>query len=177
MAKTLGQAIIIENVPGAGGTTATIRTARATADGYTLMVGHMGTHGAAPAAYPNLKYDPAKDFTPIGLTAGVPAVIVTRKDFPANTLREFVDYLKSNQGKVNEAHGGVGAQMHTLCTLLQSIIGTKTGRVAYRTVYPAARLAGFAMGDCTCIGLNGVVSQIQGARSRPSQLPAPRART
>jgi tripartite-type tricarboxylate transporter receptor subunit TctC len=62
MAKTLGHAIIIENVPGAGGTTAAIRTARATADGYTLMVGHMGTHGAAPA----VKYDPVKDFTPIG---------------------------------------------------------------------------------------------------------------
>jgi putative tricarboxylic transport membrane protein len=173
MAKTLGQAIIIENVPGAGGTTATIRTARATADGYTLMVGHMGTHGAAPAAYPNLKYDPVKDFTPIGLTAGVPAVIVTRKDFPANNLREFVDYLRSNQEKVNEAHGGVGAQMHTLCTLLQSIIGTKTGRVAYRGGGPAINDLVGGQVDFACIGLNGVVSQIQGGTIKAIAIASP----
>jgi len=95
MAKTLGQPIIIENDAGAGGTTVTARVARAAPDGYTIMVGHMGTHGAAPAQYPNLKYDPAKDFTPIGLTAGLPVVIVTKKNFPANTLREFVDYIRA----------------------------------------------------------------------------------
>ena len=70
-----------------------------TADGYTLMVGHMGTHGAAPAVYPNLKYDPAKDFTPIGQTAALPMVIVTKKDFPANTLEEFVEYVEEKPGQ------------------------------------------------------------------------------
>jgi tripartite-type tricarboxylate transporter receptor subunit TctC len=113
MAKTLGQAIIIENVPGAGGTTATRRTAQAAADGYTIMMGHIGTHGAAPALYPDLKYNPVKDFTPIGLTAGVPVLIVTKKDFPADTLKEFVDYVKGNQDKVNEAHAGVLARLRT----------------------------------------------------------------
>ena len=108
MAKTLGQSIVIENDAGAGGTTPTTRVARAVPDGYTIMIGHMGTHGAAPAQYPNLKYHPAKDFTPIGLTAGLPIVIVTRKDFPANNLTEFVKYVRNNQGKVNEAHAGAG---------------------------------------------------------------------
>ena len=70
MAKTLGQPIVIENDGGAGGTTATARVARAPADGYTLILGNLGTHGAAPAQYPNLKYVPAKDFTPIGQAAG-----------------------------------------------------------------------------------------------------------
>jgi hypothetical protein len=162
MAKTLGQSIIIENDAGAGGTTPTGRVARATADGYTLMVGHMGTHGAAPAVYPNLKYDPAKDFTPIGQTASLPMVIVTKKDFPANTLMEFVEYVKRNQDKVTEAHGGAGAQMHTACTLLQSIMNTKTARVAYRGGGPAINDLIAGQVDFACIALGAVVTQIQG---------------
>src|SRR5262245_6657616 len=105
MAKTLGRSIIVENDAGAGGTTPTRRVAQAPADGYTLIMGNLGTHGAAPSQYPNLKYDPAKDFTPIGMTAGLPIVVVTKKNFPANNLREFVSYVKNNQDKVNEAHG------------------------------------------------------------------------
>src|SRR4029453_15051908 len=113
MAKTLGRSIVIENDAGAGGTTPTRRVAQAAADGYTIMIGQKGTHGAAPAQYPNLRYDPAKDFTPIGLTAGLPIVIVAKKDFPANNLKEFVDYVRKNQDKVNEAHAGVGSVMHS----------------------------------------------------------------
>jgi tripartite-type tricarboxylate transporter receptor subunit TctC len=104
MAKTLGKPITIENDAGAGGTTATRRAAKAAPDGYTIVAGSMGTHAAAPAQYPNLKYDPGKNFTAIGLTAEAPAVIVTRKDFPANNLKEFVEYVTKNQGKMNEAH-------------------------------------------------------------------------
>ena len=80
--KALGQQFVVENVAGAGGTTGITRGAQAKPDGYTIMMGHMGTHGAAPALYPNLKYDPAKDFEPIGLVAGTPILIVARKDFP-----------------------------------------------------------------------------------------------
>src|SRR5215467_95910 len=121
MARTLGQAIIVENDPGAGGTIAGRRVAQAAPDGYTLIIGTLGTHGAAPSQYPNLKYDPRRDFTPIGLTSEMPFVLVTRKDFPTNNLKEFVEYVQRNQDKVSEAHA-----------LLQSIIGTKTARVAYR---------------------------------------------
>ena len=81
--KALGQQFVVENVAGAGGTTGITRGAQAKPDGYTIMMGHMGTHGAAPALYANLKYDPTKDFTPIGLVAGTPILIVARKDFPA----------------------------------------------------------------------------------------------
>jgi tripartite-type tricarboxylate transporter receptor subunit TctC len=161
MARTLGQSIVIENDAGAGGTTPTRRVAQAAADGYTIMIGHMGTHGAAPAQYPNLRYDPAKDFTPIGLTAGLPIVIVTKKDFPANTLEEFVDYVKKNQDKLNEAHAGVGSVMHTTCTLLQSIMGTKTGRVAYRGGGPALNDLVGGQVDFGCTTLIAVVSQVQ----------------
>jgi len=174
MTKTLGQAIIIENVPGAGGTTATMRAAQAAADGYTLIVGHMGTHGAAPAFYPNLKYDPAKDFTPIGLTAGVPAMIVTKKNFPANTLKEFVDYVQKNQDKVNEAHAGVGSQTHAMCTLLQSIMGTHTGRVAYRGIGPGLNDLVGGQVDFSCVGLTAVVSQIQGGTIKAIAIASPK---
>ena len=86
MSRTLGQQIVVENVAGAGGTTGMTRVSSATPDGYTIGMGHMGTQGAAPALYPNLKYDPTKDFVPIGLAAGTPIVIVAKKDFPANDL-------------------------------------------------------------------------------------------
>ena len=95
---------MIENVAGAGGTTGITRAAQSQPDGYTIMMGHMGTHGAAPALYPNLKYDPAKDFAPIGVAAGTPIVIVAKKDFPANDLKGFLAYLKANGDKVNMAH-------------------------------------------------------------------------
>ncbi len=166
MAKTLGQAITIENDAGAGGTTVTRRAAQAPPDGYTLVMGTMGTHGVAPSQYHNLKYDPARDFTPVGLTAGLPAVIVTRKDFPPGNLREFVSYVQENQSKVNEGHAGVGSQTHTFCTLLQSVIGSQTGRVAYRGGGPVMNdlVAGHV--DFACVPLVAAVSQIQGGTIR-----------
>jgi len=173
MAKTLGQSIVIENDAGAGGTTPTTRVARATPDGYTIMMGQMGTHGAAPAQYPNLKYDPAKDFTPIGLTAGLPIVIVTKKDFPANNLREFVDYVKKNQDKVNEAHAGVGSLMHSTCTLLHSIMGTKTARVAYRGGGPALNDLVGGQVDFSCITLVAVSSHIQAGTIKAIAIASP----
>ncbi len=173
MTKTLGQPIVLENVPGAGGTTAARRGAQAAADGYILVMGSMGTHGAAPAVYPDLKYDPARDFTPIGLTAGVPQVLVTRKDFPANTLEQFVEYVKRNEDKVNEAHAGVGSASHTICTLLQSIMGTKTGRVAYRGVGPAVNDLVGGQVDFGCLGLSTVVSQIQGGTIKAIAIATP----
>ncbi len=173
MSKTLGVSIIVENDAGAGGTTATARAAAAAADGYTLLAGSMGTHGAAPTQYPNLKYDPAKDFTPIGLTAEAPAVLVTRKDFPANTLAEFIDYLRKNPTKVNEAHAGVGSQMHTYCTLLQSLLGTKTARIAYRGGAPAINDLVAGQVDFGCVSINTAVSQIQGGTVKALAIASP----
>src|SRR6201991_836717 len=94
--RHLGQQFVVENVGGAGGTIGALRAARAPADGYTIISGHMGTHAAAPAFYPNLGYDPEKDFEPIGLIAEQPELLAVRKDFPANNLQEFVAYAKAN---------------------------------------------------------------------------------
>ena len=137
------------------------------------MMGHMGTHGAAPAQYPNLKYDPTKDFTPIGLTAGLPIVIVTRKGFPANNLKEFVDYVRKNQEKVNEAHAGNGSLMHTTCTLLHSIMGTTTARVAYRGGSPALNDLVGGQVDFACITLVAAVTQIQAGTIKAMAIASP----
>ncbi len=137
MSRTLGQQIVIENVAGAGGTTGIIRAGQQSPDGYTIMMGHMGTHGAAPALYPNLKYDPTKDFAPIGLAAGTPIVIVAKKDLAPGDLKAFIDYAKANQTKLNAAHAGVGSVSHSTGILLNSIIGIKPTLVAYRGTGPA----------------------------------------
>jgi len=137
MSRTLGQQIVVENVAGAGGTTGITRAAQSQADGYTIMMGHMGTHGAAPALYPNLKYDPAKDFAPIGVAAGTPIVIVAKKDFPANDLKGFLEYLKTNGDKVNMAHAGVGSVSHSTGIFFNSVVKVKPTMVAYRGTGPA----------------------------------------
>jgi tripartite-type tricarboxylate transporter receptor subunit TctC len=137
MSRTLGQQIVIENVAGAGGTTGITRAAQSQPDGYTIMMGHMGTHGAAPALYPNLKYDPTKDFAPIGLAAGTPILIVAKKDFPAKDLKGFLDYMKANADKVNMAHAGVGSVSHSTGIFFNSVIKAKPTMVAYRGTGPA----------------------------------------
>src|SRR5215211_5536340 len=137
MSRTLGQQIVVENVAGAGGTTGITRASQAQPDGYTIMMGHMGTHGAAPALYPNLKYDPTKDFAPIGLAAGTPIVIVAKKDFPANDLKGFLEYLRTNGDKVNMAHAGVGSVSHSTGIFFNSVVKAKPTMVAYRGTGPA----------------------------------------
>ena len=166
MARTLGQPIVVENVAGAGGTTGITRGSQAKADGHIIMLGQMGTHGAAPAQYPHLKYDPAKDFAPIGLVAAMPILIIAKKTFPANSLREFVDYVRKNQDKVVEAHAGVGSVSHTTCSLLQSIIGTKTARVAYRGTAPSLNDLVAGQVDFGCDQIVNVAPQIQAGTIR-----------
>lgn len=158
--RTLGQPVVVENVAGAGGTTGITRAAQARPDGYTIMMGHMGTHGAAPALYPNIKYDPTKDFTPIGLAAGTPILIVTKKAFPATDLKGFIAHLKANGTKVSEAHAGVGSVSHTTCTLLHSVIGAKGARVTYRGTGPALNDLVAGQVDYGCDQIVNLVPQI-----------------
>ena len=112
MSRTLGQTLVVENIGGAGGTLGMTRAAQAQPDGYTIAVGNMGTQSAAPALYPNLKYDPAKSFAQVGIVNQTPQAIVAKKDTPAKTLREFIDYLKANHTKLAYGHAGVGSISH-----------------------------------------------------------------
>lgn len=173
MSRTLGQQIVIENVAGAGGTTGITRAAQARPDGYTIMMGHMGTHGAAPGVYPNLKYDPTKDFEPIGLAAGTPILIVARKDFPAKDLKEFIAYLKANSEKLNEAHAGPGSVSFTTCTLFNSMVGAKPTRVAYRGTGPALNDLVAGQVDYMCDQIVNLVPQIQAGSIKAYALAMP----
>ena len=148
--RHLGQQFVVENVGGAGGTVGSLRAARATADGYTLISGHMGTHAAAPFFYPNLGYDPQKDFEPIGLIAEQPELLTVRKDIPANNLNEFIAYAKANESKLNMGHAGVGSVSYVGCLLLNSAIGIKPTMVPFTGTAPVmnAILAGQIDYDC-----------------------------
>src|SRR6202171_455026 len=161
MAQTLGQSIIIENVVGAGGTTATTRAARAANDGYVLITGHMGTHAASVPLYPNLAYHPEKDFEPVALLAGTPILILARKDFPPKDLKEFVTYVKANAEKLNMAHAGVGALSDTSCLLLNHILDVKPTAVPYQGTGPAMNALVGGQVDYMCDQIVNVVPQVQ----------------
>jgi tripartite-type tricarboxylate transporter receptor subunit TctC len=137
MSRTFGQQIVVQNVSGAGGTTGSIRAMRAEPDGYTILMGQMGTHAASVALYPNLAYKPDVDFEPIGLVTAFPLVIAARKDFPPKDLKEFVAHLKANAGTLNQAHAGVGSIFFTTCLLLNSIVGVNPTLVPFNGGAPA----------------------------------------
>jgi tripartite-type tricarboxylate transporter receptor subunit TctC len=171
--KTLGQQFVVENVAGAGGTTGITRGAQAKPDGYTIMMGHMGTHGAAPALYANLKYDPAKDFTPVGLVAGTPILIVARKDFPAANLKDFVAKVKDPAAKVKQAHAGVGSVSFTTCTLLTSQLGAKSIVAAYRGTGPALNDLVGGQVDYMCDQIVNLVEQVKGGAIKAYAIATP----
>jgi len=160
MAQTLGQAIIIENVVGAGGTTATTRAAKAANDGYTLITGHMGTHAASVPLYPKLAYHPEKDFEPVGLLAGTPILILARKDLPPKDLKEFIAYVKANESKVNAAHAGVGSVSNVSCELLNSVLGVKPIGVPFNGTGPAMNALVAGQVDYMCDQIVNAVPQI-----------------
>jgi tripartite-type tricarboxylate transporter receptor subunit TctC len=135
--KSLHQTFVMENKPGAGTTIGTDYVAKATPDGYTLLAAAMGSHVAAPVLTPNLKYDPVADFVPIGFTAHSPAVVIARKDFPANDLKEFVAILRQRGDAIKQAHGGVGASSHMACLVFTTEVGARPALVAYRGSGPA----------------------------------------
>jgi tripartite-type tricarboxylate transporter receptor subunit TctC len=164
--RHLGQKFLVENAVGAGGTTGALRAAKAPADGYTLISGHLGTNALAPAFYPTLGYDPQKDFAPIGLSAEFPEVLAVRKDFPANNLKEFVAYAKANPEKLNVGHAGLGSVSYIGCLLLHSAIGIKPTLVPFTGTGPVlnAMLAGQI--DYECDPVLGTLGQVQAGNVR-----------
>ena len=130
MSQTLGRPIVIEDVTGAGGSIGAARAARASADGYTLVMGNLGTHAAAVGLYKNLAYDPRKDFEPIILVASTPMVLDLRADFPAKTLKEFTEYAKTHSLTAGSA--GIGSISHLTYLLYSKLTGTHIRHVPYR---------------------------------------------
>jgi tripartite-type tricarboxylate transporter receptor subunit TctC len=111
LGRAFSQSFIVENVGGGGGSIAAMQTARAAPDGYTLMVGYVGTHGTNPAVR-KLQYDAVRDFTPIAMVGGTPNILVVGPSIPSPDLKSFVDYAKKNVAKINWATGGIGTLNH-----------------------------------------------------------------
>jgi len=172
--RLLGQRVIVENVVGAGGTTGVARGARAAPDGYTLVLGHMGTHAAAVTLTPNLSYDPVTDFEPVGIVAEYPMLLAVRKDLPASTLAEFAAYARANEAKLNMAHAGVGSVSQTGCLLLNAAIGIKPTQVPFTGTGPAmtAILAGQV--DYVCDPILGPMAHVRAGTVKALAIAGPR---
>src|SRR5262245_49727537 len=136
MSKPLGQPIIIENVAGAGGSTALTRAARAEPDGYTIAIGNAGTSAATYTIYPKLPFTP-DSFAPIAVVAKTFGIVALRKDFPAKNLQEFIAYAKKNPGKINLGHAGVGSSNFLICKSFEQAAGVEITLVGYRGAAPA----------------------------------------
>ncbi|MFM9942362.1 MAG: Bug family tripartite tricarboxylate transporter substrate binding protein [Hyphomicrobiaceae bacterium] len=173
MTRTLGQQIVVENVGGAGGSTGMTRVAGATPDGYTLGVGNMGTQSAAPALYPNLKYDPAKSFDQISILNYTPQTIVSKKDIPAKDLKELLAYLKANQDKISYGHAGVGSISHVSGILFNTQLGLKPALVAYRGTNPAMQDLVAGKIDYMVDQSLNVIPQVQGGAIKAYAVAAP----
>jgi tripartite-type tricarboxylate transporter receptor subunit TctC len=136
MGVELGQTIVIENVAGAGGSTALTRTARAQPDGYTVAIGNAGTNAASYTIYPMLPFK-QDAFVPIAMVAKTFGIVALRKDFPAKTVQEFIAYAKSNPGKINLGHAGVGSSNFLICKSFVQAAGIDVTLVGYRGGGPA----------------------------------------
>ncbi len=134
MSKSMGQPIIVENRPGAGGNTGTAAAAKATPDGYTLVGGGSGPVAANLTLYKNLGYDPEKELEMISPFAGFTIVVVVSKNLPVKTLKELVDYAKANPGKLNYGSVGIGSSQHLAGEYFSQVTGVKITHVPYRNI-------------------------------------------
>ena len=137
MSEILSQQVVVENVGGAGGMTGSKRVADAAPDGYTFVLGTVGTHAQSQTMYKKPLYHAAADFAPVALIAEVPIVLITRKDLPVNNLQEFIAYAKANQAKMQYGSAGAGSATHLGCVLLNYLIGVDITHVPYRGTGPA----------------------------------------
>lgn len=137
VSRTLGQPVLVDNKPGAGGVLGSEQAARAPADGYTMIVGNAGSHGINAAIYSKLTYDVVKDFAPVALICTAPNVMVVSPAIQARNVTEFVAYAKANPGKMNYASGGIGSSAHMSAELFKSMTGTEMTHVPYKGAAPA----------------------------------------
>jgi tripartite-type tricarboxylate transporter receptor subunit TctC len=164
MGEALGQTVVVENIGGAGGMNGASRAARATPDGYEIVMGGTGTFAANQTLYRHPAYDAQKDFEPIGLAAEQPLILITRKDFPADDLRGFIAYAKSHQNSLHFASGGAGSTTHLGCLLLNSAIGINTTHVPYRSTAIAVQDIMAGRIDYACAIASTALGQIKASQ-------------
>jgi tripartite-type tricarboxylate transporter receptor subunit TctC len=156
LSGVLGQQVIVENIGGAGGMTGAHRVVKAAPDGYTFLLGGLANLAQNQVLYRNPLYDAATDFALVGLVTDSARVLITRKDFPANTLPEFIAYAKANQERMQYGSAGVGSGTHVCAILLDTFMGTRITHVPYRG-------AAVAMQDLLAGRLDFVCEQISTA--------------
>lgn len=137
MSEILGQQVVVENIGGAGGMTGAKRVADAAPDGYTFVLGTVGTHAQNQSLFKKPAYNAATDFAPVGLIAEVPILLIARKDLPVENFKDFVAYAKANQAKMSYGSAGAGSATHLGCVVLDAAMGTKITHVPYRGTGPA----------------------------------------
>jgi len=162
MGEVLAQQVVVENVGGAGGMTGSARVAQARPDGYTMVLGTVGTHAQGQTLYKKPLYNAATDFTPVALVAEVPIVLITRKDLPVNNLKEFIDYAKKNQDKMTFGSAGAGSATHLGCVVLNTAMGTQITHVPYRGTGPAMQDLQGGRIDFLCEIISTAKPQIDG---------------
>jgi tripartite-type tricarboxylate transporter receptor subunit TctC len=167
MAEKLGQPIVVENIGGAGGMTGAARVAKASPDGYTFVLGNVGTHAQSQSLYPHPLYDAAHDFAPVASIADTPQVLIARADLPVDGLQAFIGYVKTNQTKMHYGSPGAGSAAHLGCALLNAAIGIDVTHVPYRGGGSAMQdlIAGRIDYQCPLIAL--ALPQIESGKVRP----------
>jgi tripartite-type tricarboxylate transporter receptor subunit TctC len=166
MGEILGQTVIVENVGGAGGMTGSKRVADANPDGYTMVLGTVGTHAQGQTLYKHPLYNAVTDFTPVALIAEVPIALLVRKDLPANNLKEFVAYAKANQAKMQFGSAGAGSATHLGCVVLNTAMGTNIVHVPYKGTGPAMQDLVAGRIDFLCEIISTAKPQIDGGNVR-----------
>ena len=137
LTKAWNQSVVVENVPGAGGSIGAERAAKAAPDGYTLMMGHIGTLAVNPSLYPKLPYDPVKDFSPVAWVARVPNILVVHSSLPVKNVKELVAYLKAHPGRANYGSGGNGSAANLATEYFKLQTNTSIVHIPYRGTAPA----------------------------------------
>src|SRR6476620_8592071 len=137
MSELLGEKVVVDNRPGAGGTVGTKAVAKSDPDGYTLLLGYTGTLAIGPALYKNAGYDPRKDFAPIGPIGNAPNSLVVHPSLPAKTVAELIAHAKANPGKVNFGSAGAGTASHVTGELFKMMTGVNMVHIPYKGTGPA----------------------------------------
>jgi tripartite-type tricarboxylate transporter receptor subunit TctC len=162
MSEILGQQVVVENVGGAGGQTGSRRVVDAQPDGYTIVLGTVGTHAQGQTLYKKPLYNSLTDFTPVALLAEVPIALIARKDLPANTLKEFQAYAKANKDKMTFGSAGAGSATHLGCVVANTELGTDITHVPYRGTGPAMQDLQGGRIDYLCEIISTAKPQIDG---------------
>ena len=167
LAELLGQQVIVENVGGAGGMTGTARVAKATPDGYQVVLGNVGTHAGNQTLYRHPLYNAATDFAPVILVVELPLVLVARKDLPADDLPGFLAHAKANQATMQFGSGGAGSATHLACALLNAAAGIEVTHVPYRGGAPAMQDLIAGRIDYLCVDTPVALPQIESKTVKP----------